>query len=402
MQNKLKVLHVIPSVSPLRGGPSKAVIEMVAALRASGVDAEIATTNDDGQTTMDVPVNVKTEYQGVPVYFFSRFSPSLNAVREFSYSNEFRRWIKTNIDNYDLVHIHAIFSFCSSYAMHIARKKKIPYIVRTIGQLEAWSLSQSAMRKKLYLSLCEKNNLQSASKLHFTASSELDQSLQAIPSAKGVVIPLGIHIPNSIDHALERMLSRWQLKPNTPTLLYLSRLHPKKGLEQVLTALSQLKHIPFQLVIAGEGEESYTNTLFELIERLKLTKHCHFIGFVEGTEKELLLQAADLFVLTSHSENFGIAALESMAAGTAVLISKGVALSPLVSEHQLGFVSNINQDEITLTLEKALTELQTSDDVSKMGERARRFVKDNYQWSAISQQLMSLYQEVRHKAPVNK
>ena len=391
MPNKLKVLHVIPSVSPIRGGPSKAVIEMVNSLRELGVDAEIATTNDHGNNTLDVSLNTLIDYQGVPVRFFKRYSPKLPAIREFAYSRDFQRWIKKNIRNYDIIHVHAIFSFCSSYAMYQARKQGVKYIVRPIGQLETWSLKQSDRRKSTYLNLIERRNLSQANTIHFTAESEKKQALEGIPELKSTVIPLGINTPEVIKNAKKKMCAHWHLKEGVPTIVFLSRLHPKKGLELLISALSQLKRIEFQLVIAGEGDQQYTDTLRSTVIKHGLSEQCQFVGFVEGHEKNLLLQGANLFALTSHSENFGIAALEAMAAGTAVLMSNEVALSSLVEQYQLGFITQLNEQDIINALNKALNELDTT---HQMGRNGQNLVKEHYQWPTISKKLVTLYQSL--------
>jgi len=240
MQNSIKALHVIPSISPSRGGPSKAVIEMVSALQDIGVVAEIATTNDDSNNTLDVPLNLKTQYNGVPVIFFQRFSPPINALREFAYSRSFKQWLKKNIHRYDVIHIHAIFSFCSSYAMNLAKKNNIPYIVRPIGQLEDWSLSQSKFRKQLYLNLIEKSNLENANAIHFTAKSEQQQALTFLPNLSAQIIPLGVQFTKKEKNAKQKMLTHWSLKNDVVTFLFLSRLHYKKGLE--LFVMSNIDH----------------------------------------------------------------------------------------------------------------------------------------------------------------
>jgi len=386
----LKVLHVIPSISPLRGGPSKAVIDMVRALRETNVDAEIVTTNDHGNESLDVPLTTLTDYQGVPVRFFKRFAPPLNAIREFTYSFGFQRWLKKHIRDYDVVHIHAIFSFCSSYAMLQARKQNVPYIIRPIGQLEKWSLTQSTQRKELYLALLEKDNLNEANAIHFTAESEKNQALERFPNLAAQVIPLGIELPKLIPNANLEMRKHWSLR-DKPTILFLSRLHPKKGIEKLLRSLFQLETIDFEMIIAGEGEPEYINQLNLLAQQLGIIEKCHFVGFVSGQQKDLLLQGCQLFALTSHSENFGIAVLEAMASGTAVLVSDEVALAQQVREQQLGFVSSLDNNEITQTLRQALTDL---DRLNKKGEESRYFVEKNYQWPFIASELKSLYQQI--------
>lgn len=381
----LKVLHIIPSVAPSRGGPSKAVIEMVTALRELGIDAEIATTNDDADNLLEVPLSTLIDYKTVPIRFFGRLSKPV-AVREFAYSGTFKHWLNKNIERYDIIHVHAVFSFVSTYAMWLARKHNKAYVVRPIGQLEDWSLAQSHTKKKYYLKLIEQDNLENANAVHFTANSEREQVLKRFPLLKAVTIPLGINKSATLTN--QKSPPNWTLKQNIASILYLSRLHPKKGLELLLKALSDIKDNDFQLIIAGSGDADYEHSLKQLLTKLGLNNKCNFIGFIEGEEKQRLLDASDIFALTSYSENFGIAVLEAMAAGAMPFISKEVALSEIVAENQLGVVCDLTVDDIR---EQMITQLNNIEYCQYLGAKAKNYVEQHYQWPVIAKQLEKLY-----------
>ena len=219
MSNKakrLKVLHVIPSVAPCRGGPSKAIIEMVSALQDIGVDAEIATSNDNGDSELNIELNTLTNHQSVPIRFFKRCPYKLRSLREFSYSKPFKTWLTNHIQDYDLVHVHAIFSYFSSYAMLQARRNSIPYIIRPIGQLEEWSLNQSKLKKTLYLKLIEKANIEGAGAVHFTADSERDQALARFKELNSCVIPLAVELPKQELAVTAQGADYWQISEQNP------------------------------------------------------------------------------------------------------------------------------------------------------------------------------------------
>jgi len=172
-------------------------------------------------------------------------------------------------------------------------------------------------------------------------------------------------------------------------------LHPKKGIELILNALAKnnegntSNHV--QLIIAGDGDAGYIEVLKERIKALKLDNNCHLIGYVEGEEKQLLLQGVDIFILPSHSENFGIAVLEAMASGTPVIVSSAVALAKEVQQHKLGYVCELNENSINKKLELALKDQTLT---KKMGLNAASFTKNNYAWNSLAKRISELYKEI--------
>ena len=391
----MKVLHVIPSISPLRGGPSQAIFQMVTALRAEGIDAEIATTNDNAnQSKLDIPLSQKYDYpisedETVPVYCFDRVSSSKSAIHEYVFSKGLTAFLWQHVKEYDLVHIHAIFSYPSTIAMAIANFHKVPYLIRPLGSLCEWSLEQSKTQKSIYLRLIRRYMNQSAG-LHFTAEQEKQEVTQLRFKSNNFVIPLGLNFQDSPSDHQACIREKFNIQNSDPILLFLSRIHEKKGIEPLLDSLSQLKAQPFNLIVAGSGEKSYELKIQDYITDKQLEHKVKMIGFVQGTLKQQLLTQADLFVLTSYSENFGIVVLEALAAGTPTLLTPGVALAALVQDNDLGWVCELEPSDITQTLETALS---NSDAIQEKGARAQQLVRANYSWKAIAQKLTQQYQQ---------
>ena len=385
----LKVLHVIPSISPRRGGPSQAAIEMVNALRLRQVDASILTTNDDCESLLDdLPTGSWTTYSGVPVLAFPRWSPPIGALKDYTLSSPLNRWLPNNIRNYDILHVHALFAFPSTVAMMHARRARMPYLLRTIGQLSPWSLAQSKLRKQLMLNLVERRNLDAASFLHFTTPRERDECFMAFgKSFPSLVLPLGVRLPS--------LQTEGYVQKECLRLLFLSRLHPKKQLEVLLKALALLQtaspKLLWQLDIAGSGEPAYLASLQKLANQLNLSHRCRWLGHVQGDAKTCLLQQADWFLLPSAAENFGIAVVEAMAAGTPVIVSPQVAVADLIAGAGAGLVCPSDP--------AALCQVLLSHDQgpsSAMRKAARSLAETTFSWSSVADQLETSYRQMLH------
>lgn len=385
----MRVLHIIPSVASVRGGPSQAILEMVKALQSQGVDAEIATTNDNGQDLLSVPLMQRTIYHAAPVWFFPRYSPNQIVLREFAFSYQFTNWLWHSISNYDLIHVHAIFSYTSTVAMAIARLKKIPYIIRPLGQLCTWSLQQSYRKKQTYLNLIERANLDNSAAIHFTSLVEQEEANILHLKAPSFILAHGLNHQAILPEAKQNLRTRLNLPKHQKIILFLSRLHPKKGLDFLVPALANFLEYDFSFVIAGSGEPEFVQEIESLLDFHNLKERSHLVGFVTGIEKETFLQGANLFALTSHSENFGIAVLEALRAGTPALVTPGVALAALIQTDQVGYVaSELSIEAISSQLENFFAEPKLA---SEMGDRARKLITENYTWKSIAKQLHQIY-----------
>ncbi|MEB3218954.1 MAG: glycosyltransferase [Nostocales cyanobacterium 94392] len=383
----MKILHVIPSVAPVRGGPSHAALGMVKALRQSGIDAEIATTNDNGFDLLDVPLYQRAEYEGAPVWFLPRFSPPL---KEFIFSTALTRWLWQHIQDYDIIHTHYLFSYPSTCAGLIARRQGIPYIVSTIGQLTPWALAQSRLKKQIYTSLIERHNLNRAAAIHCTSDGEAEDVRNFKIQTPTITLPLGVNQPANFPQAKQKLCHIYNISTQTPVILFLSRLHYVKRPDLLVRCLDELvtQNFDFHLIFAGSGEADYENQLKNLVASSGLTTRTTFTGFLTGIDKEIVLQGSDIFVLPSFSENFGIAIVEAMAAGLPVIITPGVQIAPEIAQAKAGLVVDGEIDALSNAIAQLLASANSR---HQLGENGKKLVSYRYSWSAISQNLASVY-----------
>ena len=197
-----------------------------------------------------------------------------------------------------------------------------------------------------------------------------------------------MEMPLPVSRAAERLRIRFNIPPGNKIVLFLGRLHPKKGLDLLLPALARLGGPPATLILAGDGEAAHVAQLREITGCLPLGDKVRWAGFVGGEEKNLLLQGADLFVLPSRHENFGLSVLEALAAGTPVLISDQVALAREVLKAGVGEVVPLEIDALTQALHRALTRRWNRESI-------RTFVADHYSWERNAATLSELYGSLR-------
>lgn len=387
----MRVLHVIPSVSACRGGPSTAIAPMVRALRAIDVDAAILATNDDGPDLLDVETGKWTEHAGERAYFLPRFSPPIRAVREFAIAPGFSAWARSNFPGFDIIHVHALFSFLPSRAMMVCRRLGLPYVLRPLGLLEPWSLAKSRIRKRAFLKLFDGRNLRAASAIHFTSVREREVS-ECTNGANGFIAALGVKTPEPFDGSdRNRLRAELAVDRETCVILFLARWHPKKGVPVLLRALERIRDRDWFLILAGSGDPDQERSIQLEIDRLGLRNRVRLPGFLQGREKEKAFATADLFVLPSRSENFGIAVAEAMVRGLPCIVTTDVAIASDISSADAGWVIDDAESQLSNALEIAIT---------SRGERERRggnagdFARANYNWSRCAEILKREYTSI--------
>jgi len=366
------------------------VLGLAPALASEGVEVTIITTDsngDNGQKPLDVSLNQSIKKDGYEIIYF-RCSP----FRRYKFSLDLLQWLKCHAHEFDLAHIHALFSPVSSTAATVCRQQKLPYILRPLGTLDPADLKKKKQLKQIYAAILERSNLAGAGMIHFTSEQEAKVSERFGVVTKDLVLPLGV-IP--LRNGEKDVRQKFGILEDIPLVLFMSRIDPKKGLDLLIPALEILldKGLKFHFVLAGTNPQdpSYEQQIQVQIKNSTLQKYTTITGFVTGELKSALLDAADLFVLPSYYENFGIAVAEAMVAGTPVIISDQVHICQEVRDSESGWVSPV---EVPALVELLRDALQNPEECQRRGLNAKEYALQNYSWNAIARQIIQAYKEV--------
>ncbi|MDX2214504.1 MAG: hormogonium polysaccharide biosynthesis glycosyltransferase HpsP [Oculatellaceae cyanobacterium bins.114] len=395
MPHPLRILQIVPSISLVYGGPSQMVLGFSGALARQGAEVTILTTDsngDAGQAPLDVPLDRPVSQDGYQIRYF-RCSP----FRRYKFSLGLLQWLASHAREFDLAHIHALFSPVSSVAATVARSQKLPYLLRPLGTLDPADLQKKRRLKQIYAALLERPNLAGAAAIHFTSDQEAKVSERFGVTTRDLVLPLGVSLPqvHSFDGASTDVLAELGIPGDRPRVLFMSRIDPKKGLDLLIPALEQLlkEGLQFHLILAGANPQdpTYETKIHTQIKTSPLGQHATITGFVTGDAKTALLQNADLFVLPSYYENFGIAVAEAMAVGIPVVISDQVHIWQEVQAADAGWVSTCTVESLTAQLRDAL---DNANERQRRGALAQTHALKHYSWDAIAQQTLRAYQQI--------
>ncbi|MEO1402064.1 MAG: hormogonium polysaccharide biosynthesis glycosyltransferase HpsP [Cyanobacteria bacterium J06635_1] len=396
MNSPLKILQIIPSISLVYGGPSQMVRGLSGGLARQGATVTVITTDSNGdidQPPLDVPLNQSVAQDGYEVIYF-RCSP----FRRYKFSLGLLNWLRQHAHRYDIAHIHALFSPVSTASASVARWQELPYIMRPLGTLDPADLQKKKQFKQVYVSLFERANLKGAAAIHFTSPQEAKVSERFGLTTQDLVMPLGVSLPTfeqTEAEAAQAIREQFKIEPGVPILLFMSRVDPKKGLDLLLPALEQLKQtgVLFHFVLSGANpqDRAYERAISTQIQASSLNDCTTLTGFVSGNLKAQLLQSADVFVLPSYYENFGIAVAEAMMVGKPVVISDQVHIWPNIQSSESGWVTPCEIEPLKTALQQAIT---GADERQRRGENAQHYATANYGWDAIAQRMIQAYRDL--------
>lgn len=389
----LKILHVTSNLAPSYGGVTRALRELAYAQASSGHLVHICTTNRDHPPRNLLPKE----------YYLDAF-PSPISIEVFSVnyaplmlSLDMGKWLRRNITSFDICHIHELYRFPSAYSAYLSRKFGVPYIVTPHGSLDPYLHARSTQGrlflKRLHEWLFDLPSLNGAGSIHYTANEERERAAFLNLRAPSFVVPNGLDW-NRFQHLPPKGWLRSRLGlADQPIVLFLGRLHFKKGLDLLIPAFDVLRRsIPdARLVIAGPENDDHGQQVRGWVQERELGSAVHFTGELAGDDTLKAYVDADVFVLPSYTENFGLTVIEALACCLPVVISDQVNIHADVSRADAGIVTRCDISEVAQALQTLLT-----DPVRRyvMGIAGRQLVNSQYTWPPIVEELIMQYEVV--------
>jgi glycosyltransferase involved in cell wall biosynthesis len=386
----MRVLHVIPSLAARYGGPSAVIGPMIEALRVRpDLEIEIATTDADGAGGRSDPR--AGDSAAVPLHVFRR-----NCSEQWKISVGFWGWMRKNTLRFDLVHIHSIWNFPTAAACAAARASNRPYIIRPCGMLSQYTWQRAAVKKRLYWAAVEHRNLVNASGVHVTSEGESSDvvALKLAAEPNVFTIPLGL---DPAAWRVERQPARLRnllhdRAGDRPILLFLSRLHPKKGIVDVLLpAMARLKSDAVLAIVGGSDERTprHDAEIRREAQRLGIAERVFLLGPVAPPERWSMFDGATVFVLPSHSENFGVVVAEAMARGVPVVVTDAVQSCTHVRAAGAGKVVPVDADAVAAGLDVLLSDPAAC---RRAGAAGRQYVREYLGWESIAGRIGAMYE----------
>ena len=384
----MRVLHILSSYGEnvKKGGVATAAGLLARAQVRLGAQVTVCSTGVELGSNRANPEH--ETHGGVSIYCF----PSLKGFQSFFCSPLFRTFLG-RIKQFDIAHIHGLWNVFGTWGAIASRRANVPYIVSPQGMLNEWAIRFRAYKKMPYWYAIERRTIRRAAWIHFATQEEQRQARPWIGMKKTKVIPIGLNRKKLDALPLSgEFRDRQRIPAGIPLLAFVGRIHPIKGLDVLFQALARVKtEVPgVVLAIAGPDEDGHRGRLQALAQRLGVHERVYWLGMIEEQVKYRLLVDADLFVLPSFSENFGLAAVEAMAVGCPVILGTGVNIAPQVQAYGAGWVVPTEPEALSSVIVAALRD---SDARQAAGKAGQRLVAECYDGETVAREMLKAYQE---------
>lgn len=392
----MKLLHYLTRFNLADGGVVRAVLDMCALLASRGHEIEVLTCDDS-----DVPPSWKAGQSGVPRV--RKVAPPGLPGGLFRKSQQTE--LRASVEWADVVHLHACWTTSNNQLARIARATGTPYILSVHGMLDDWCMAQKTPKKRVYLALGGRRTLEEAALVHCTAEAELEQSRKWYPRGTGIVVPLIFDIepyrelpgPDAADGAFGPV-GTGDIDPDRAVVLFLSRIHFKKGVDVLVRTAAELKRrgVLCRVLIAGTGEPDYEREIRGLIANSGLSDDVRLLGLVTGVTKVSLYERADVFALPTSQENFGFVFPESLACRTPVVTTKGVDIWAELEESGGAVIAERTPEGFADAIATLLADEERR---RVMGEHGRAWVLEHLDPRAIAARFEQMYEQARGARP---
>ncbi len=367
-------VEAMPHLHPAQGGLSAVIPQLSAELsQRHGLQIELAAF-DEAEPTELVPVLPVTRWPAGRLAWLT--------------GTELRERFRALLAEADGVHVHGLWSAHAAISARAARGLGKPYVVSAHGMLEPWALAHKGWKKRLYSALVEKTTLDHAACLHALTLDEADDYRRFGCRAPVAVVPNAVQLPETIQRDL--FLDMFPALRGKRILLFLGRLHPKKGVDLLLRAWAALagEFSDAVLVLAGPDSENTRGSLEAIARENDIEGRVVFTGMLDSAMKWSALAAAACFLLPSHSEGQSIAILEALGMGLPVIVSDRCHM-PEVRQAAAGWEITPDLAALTLGLKQFLSASATAN--MEMGKRGRQLVAEKFSWPVVARQMAELY-----------
>ena len=369
------VLHVLASTRADHGGTSRSVPALCEALDEEGVDVHLVTAVPKDPSPDQEPILPSGDVHVHRIKENTRLQRTLRNPWQF-----YRRlWSVVEAVRPDVIHDHGAWLPSNVVAAWVARRADVPLVSAPRGMVTDWSLSHQMWKKRVAWHLYQKHVFRQASLFHATAPAEVDNLRMLGLTQPVAVVPNGVDLPETLPN---------DPAPDAKRALFLSRLHPKKGLPMLLDAWAEERPDGWTLELVGPSENGHRAELEAQATNLGLDGEVVFAGPVDDADKWHKYAAADLFVLPTHSENFGIVVAEALASGVPAITTTGAPWQELETE-RCGWWTAIGTEALAQALREAVA--LSGEERLAMGRRGRALVAERYSWEHVAEQMRAVY-----------
>lgn len=388
----MKILHYKGTIGLEEGGVVRAVLDLCTEFARAGHQVTLATFDPK-----DAPEPWKRGEPGTPRILRV-------ASRRLPAGPTGRGPLAEAVAAADIVHLHSVWQPPNLQIARVARRLGKPYVASIHGMLDDWTIAQKHLKKRAFLALGGGRYLARASVVHATAEAELAQARKWIGGAPGEVAPLIFDLSDftTLPGPGPARARFPQIRFDVPRLLFLSRLHYKKGVDRLIRAGAILRDrgIDFQMLLAGTGEEAYVRQMHALRDELGLRDHVEFLGFVSGVEKVSLYEASTAFVLPTSQENFGFVFFEALACARPVVTTKGTDTWPEIEASGGGVIAGEQPQPFAEAIAALLAEGPGA--LAARGERARAWTLGYFDTARILGEYEAMYRRAIERSRAGK